>query len=112
MNIGSGNPSARRFAGKDCVVTGAGGGIGRAVALRLAAEGGRIAVLDINEDGARETLKLCCGQGLAAQIDVRSEASVAAVATPHGLACLTITTAGSANSATHSIAASVSLKLL
>lgn len=78
--IGSGNPTARRFAGKDCVVTGAGGGIGRAVALRFAAEGARVAVLDINFDGARETLNACGGRGFAGALDVRSEASVAAAA--------------------------------
>ncbi len=73
---------ARRFVGKDCVVTGGGSGIGRAVALRLAAEGGRVCVLDIDLDGARETLGMCgAGQhGFAAHVDVRSEASIAAVA--------------------------------
>lgn len=87
MNIGSGDTSqfsgARRFVGKDCVVTGGGGGIGRAVALRLAAEGGRVAILDIDLAGARETLALCGGAhgGFAAEMDVRSEASIAAAAT-------------------------------
>ena len=72
--------TARRFVGKDCVITGGGGGIGRAVALRLAAEGARVAVLDINVDGARETLSMCGGQGFAADLDVRSEASITAAA--------------------------------
>ncbi len=78
MNIGPGKPSARRFAGKDCIVTGGGSGIGRAVALRFASEGARVAILDINIEGARETLEMCGSdrQGLAASIDVRSEASV------------------------------------
>jgi meso-butanediol dehydrogenase/(S,S)-butanediol dehydrogenase/diacetyl reductase len=71
---------ARRFIGKDCVVTGGGSGIGRAVVLRLAAEGARVAVLDINLDGARETWDLCGRQGFAASLDVRSEASVTAAA--------------------------------
>ncbi len=74
--------TARRFIGKDCVVTGAGSGIGRAVALRLAAEGGRVAVLDINADSARETLDMCGAdhKGFAAVMDVRSETSIAAAA--------------------------------
>ena len=82
LNIGSGNPTARRFAGKDCVVTGGGSGIGRAVVLRLAAEGARVAILDINLDSARETLELCDPNhtGFAAHLDVRSEANVTAVA--------------------------------
>ncbi len=41
-----------------------------------------------------------------------ASASVAAEATPQGLACLTMTMVGSENSATHSKAASVSLRLL
>ncbi len=74
--------SARRFVGKDCVVTGGGSGIGRAVVLRLAAEGARVAVLDINLDGAQETFALCgpAVQGLALHCDVRSESSIAAAA--------------------------------
>eukprot|EP01035_Chromulina_nebulosa_P061602 gene61602-84252_t len=74
-DITSGNPTARRFAGKDCVISGAGSGIGRAIALRLAAEGARVAVLDINTDAADETLELCggSGRGLAVSIDVWDE---------------------------------------
>jgi len=35
-----------------CVLTGAGGGIGRAVALALAEAGGRLAILDRSEESA------------------------------------------------------------
>jgi short-subunit dehydrogenase len=46
------------FKGKLCVVTGAGSGIGRAVALRLAKEGAALALSDINEAGLDETRRL------------------------------------------------------
>lgn len=46
---------ARRLQGKVCVVTGAGQGIGRAAALRLGAEGGRIVVADRIDEGAART---------------------------------------------------------
>jgi NAD(P)-dependent dehydrogenase (short-subunit alcohol dehydrogenase family) len=78
--IGSGRPTARRFAGKDCLITGAASGIGRAIALRLAAEGGRIAAVDIDVDGARETLALSGGRGFASKADVRSGDSIANLA--------------------------------
>jgi len=41
-----------------CVVTGAGSGIGQGVALTLAGEGARVALLDIDERGLKETLEL------------------------------------------------------
>ncbi|MHA1524091.1 MAG: SDR family oxidoreductase [Alphaproteobacteria bacterium] len=44
----------KRFEGKRCLVTAAGQGIGRAIALRLAAEGGVVVATDINEDTLRE----------------------------------------------------------
>ncbi|MFO0995441.1 MAG: glucose 1-dehydrogenase [Alphaproteobacteria bacterium] len=46
---------ARRLDGKSCIVTGAARGIGRGIASRLAAEGGRVVVADLNGDGARRT---------------------------------------------------------
>jgi meso-butanediol dehydrogenase / (S,S)-butanediol dehydrogenase / diacetyl reductase len=44
-----------RFAGRAAVVTGAGSGIGRSVALRLAAEGAQVLGVDINADGLADT---------------------------------------------------------
>lgn len=44
-----------RVAGKVCIVTGAGSGIGRASAIRLAEEGGRVTCVDIDRDAVRET---------------------------------------------------------
>jgi NAD(P)-dependent dehydrogenase (short-subunit alcohol dehydrogenase family) len=69
----------RRFGGKVAVVTGAGSGIGRAVALRLAAEGAAVAALDIAEEGVQATVDAigaAGGTGEAFVCDVTDEGSV------------------------------------
>jgi NAD(P)-dependent dehydrogenase (short-subunit alcohol dehydrogenase family) len=43
------------LSGKGAVVTGAGGGIGKALAARLVAEGARVVVNDLDEDSCRRT---------------------------------------------------------
>jgi NAD(P)-dependent dehydrogenase (short-subunit alcohol dehydrogenase family) len=48
------------------IVTGAAQGIGRAVALRLAAPGAHIAVWDVKTEGVEETAKLCRDNGAVA----------------------------------------------
>ena len=45
---------SKRFEGMVAVVTGAGGGLGRASAHRLASEGAHIVVVDINAETAAE----------------------------------------------------------
>ena len=45
-----------RLAGKVCVITGAGSGIGRSSALLFAREGGCVVVADVERDGAEETV--------------------------------------------------------
>jgi len=49
--------------GQVAVVTGAGRGIGKAIALRFAAEGADIAVIDVNADGAAATAREVAAAG-------------------------------------------------
>ena len=71
-----------RFDGRTAIITGAGGGIGRACARLLAAEGAKVAVADIAAGPARETEYLITGDGGQARVypvDVTSGAAVAEV---------------------------------
>jgi glucose 1-dehydrogenase len=47
-----------RFSNKVCLVTGSGSGIGRATAIRLAEEGGKVMVIDRDEVGGKETVDI------------------------------------------------------
>ncbi len=44
--------------GKVCLITGSGGGLGRAASILFAREGGKIVVTDMDEEGGRETVRL------------------------------------------------------
>src|SRR2546426_10503641 len=69
-----------RMQGKVAIVTGAGSGIGRATALRLGAEGARVACVDVSADGARATAKAIEGAGghaLALTVDGTDDAACA-----------------------------------
>lgn len=50
-----------RFEGKNILVTGAASGIGRATAIRLAAEGANVTIGDINQAGLQETAAMMQG---------------------------------------------------
>jgi NAD(P)-dependent dehydrogenase (short-subunit alcohol dehydrogenase family) len=67
-----------RFGGRVAVVTGAGQGIGRAVATRLAAEGAAVAVLDLKAETARQVAD-GLQRAAAFQVDVADPEHVARV---------------------------------
>ena len=63
--------------GKVAVVTGGGQGIGRAIALRLATEGARVAIFDLRRDVADETAALApSGSITVHEVDVGDAAAV------------------------------------
>lgn len=66
--------SEQRFEGKTAVVTGAGSGLGRATARRLADEGARVACLDVAADAASTTADDCGGRSYG--VDVSDPKSV------------------------------------
>lgn len=65
-----------RVAGKVCIVTGAGSGIGRATALRLAEEGAFVTCVDVNADAVRETAGVIGEAAVAVAADVSDDAQV------------------------------------
>jgi 3-oxoacyl-[acyl-carrier protein] reductase len=68
--------------GKVAVVTGAGRGLGRAYATRLASMGGHVAVVDINPDAARETAERIRSAGGVAhdfELDVTDQPGIESV---------------------------------
>lgn len=74
---------SRRLAQKSTIVTGAGGGIGRAIAQVFAAEGAMVLVTDVNEEAARQTARLIVeagGKASAFKVDVGNWREVEAMA--------------------------------
>lgn len=67
------------IAGKVGIITGAGSGLGREIALLLAADGARVVVADRDVDGAEETVRLihdAAGDAVAVELDVTDEEAV------------------------------------
>jgi len=89
----------KRFTGRTAIVTGAGSGLGRAVAARLAAEGAAVACLDLAADAVEQTAA-DLGRDLARAyaVDVSEPASVraavAAAARDLGRPSVVVTCAG------------------
>lgn len=78
--------STDRFAGKVAVVTGGGSGLGAAVALRLAREGARVVLADVDEPAARDVADEIGANATIVPTDVTRPADVRAmVETAEGL---------------------------
>ncbi|BBL80671.1 short-chain dehydrogenase [Rubrobacter xylanophilus] len=69
----------RRLEGKRTIVTGAGSGIGRAIAHRFAAEGAHVALADVDEGAARKVAAEIGGGCLVHRTDVTVAEEVAAL---------------------------------
>jgi len=68
-----------KLQGKVGIVTGAGSGIGREIALHFGREGANVAVCDIDMDGAGQTVEMLKGldaDAFAVKMDVTSENEV------------------------------------
>jgi NAD(P)-dependent dehydrogenase (short-subunit alcohol dehydrogenase family) len=64
-----------RLEGKVAIVTGAGQGIGRAYAIRFAAEGAKVALADINDANAAAVAKEIGDEAMSVHVDVSDETS-------------------------------------
>lgn len=71
--------NSERLRDRVAIVTGAGSGIGRATAIRLAAEGAAVVVADIRPEAAAETVEALSNDGLAVTVDVADPDSVRAM---------------------------------
>jgi len=69
-----------RLEGKVCVITGAGGGMGREAAVVFTEEGASVCVADVALEAAEQTVALCReGAAFAFQVDVSDENAVRAM---------------------------------
>jgi 2-dehydro-3-deoxy-L-rhamnonate dehydrogenase (NAD+) len=87
-----------RFAGQTAIVTGSARGIGAAIASRLAAEGARVLIADIDQDAAAATARQLGERAAAQRLDVTDPASwdetVAAAASPDEPLAILVNNAG------------------
>src|SRR5512134_71334 len=81
-----------RLEGRKALVTGGAGGIGAAIARRLAAEGGDVTIGDLDVDGAREVASEI--SGAAVELDVTDLASAQAAVGSTGTLDILVNNAG------------------
>ena len=67
---------AGRLDGKVCVITGAGGGMGREAAIVFTGEGAKVCVADLDVSLAEETVTMCVGEAFAFPVNVADEDGV------------------------------------
>ncbi len=93
--------STSGFAGRVAVVTGAGSGIGRALALQLVKDGAKLAISDVDVDGLARTAALIGTKVRTDRLDVTDRAGVLSyaesVAAEFGVVNLAINNAGVAH---------------
>jgi NAD(P)-dependent dehydrogenase (short-subunit alcohol dehydrogenase family) len=68
-----------RLDGKVCVITGAGGGMGREAAIVFTGEGAKVCVADLDVSLAEETVSMCSGEAFAFGVNVADEDGVRAM---------------------------------
>lgn len=74
-----------RFAGKTVIVTGAGSGIGRATASRIAREGGRVIAVDVSKERLDEMAASLAGNDITIVVgDITKQDDVAAIVAAAG----------------------------
>lgn len=69
----------KRLEGKVAIITGGGGGIGSATALRLVQEGAKVVCADINLEAAQRAVDALHGNGLAVEFDAQNIDSIEAM---------------------------------
>lgn len=71
-----------QFTDKVAIVTGAASGIGKGIARRLAAEGAKVVIADLNEQAAQDTAEELGNDAMGGVVDVADRSTVDAMARP------------------------------
>ena len=80
MAISSNIEALFGLSGRIAVVTGAGSGLGREIARVLDAAGARVAIVDLDDEGMKQTAELMCNAALTYHVDISSRDEVESLA--------------------------------